>query len=225
MCTYFFLIPFAEAQPPPLRGTKRKNFPQAAVKILVQWYNANILCPYPTDADVETLSRECGITEEQVIKWMYNKRQRCRNTLNTNGCIHPTKRRKVRHEQEMRNNPEAAIKYKKRRAFLPPRAVQILEKFYNEHTVFPFPTETEKRMLAERANITVKQVSTWFSNTRNRRRNTRPRKKKERRPGIQSDTVVSVTETMKEMNIDNHSYSDTESDTGTITYSHDETSL
>ena len=106
------------------------------------------------------------------------KRVRTKNTLKMNGGIHPTKRK----------NAARGI---------------MLNKFYNKHAFFTFPTEIEKRKLSEIANITVKQVPTWFSNTRSRRRNTNPRKKKERRADILSDTdsdvdVVSFTEAIKE---------------------------
>ena len=100
----------------------------------------------------------------------------------------------------MRNNPEAAKKYKKSRLPFSPKAVLMLKFFYNEHAFFTYPTKIEKKKLSEIANITVKQVPTWFSNTRSRRRNTNPRKKKERRADILSDSdvdVVSFTEAIK----------------------------
>ena len=103
----------------------------------------------------------------------------------------------------MRNNTEAAKKYKKSRPFLPPKAVLMLNKFSNEHPFFTLSTEIEKRKLSEIANITVKQVPTWFSNTRSRRRTPTQERRRSDVLILLSDTdsdvdVVSFTEAIKE---------------------------
>ena len=216
---------FAEAQsatpPSSRRGMKRKLISQSARNILNQWYRNNHRYPYLIDPEnVENLARECGLTAKQVKKWLSNKRARSKNTLKSNGGIHPTKHRKMKNEEEIRNNPGAVMRIKKRRAMLPPRAVEILKNLY---VLCSRPTETEKRKLAKLANITEEQVSTWFSNTRNRRRQTKPRKKASR-AGIPSNSEVDeVGNRVSQMSIHKDACSDT--DNGTITYSLDETAL
>jgi hypothetical protein len=61
---------------------------------------------------------------------------------------------------------------------LPDEALDILNEWYEDHLHNPYPLIEEKEMLARRGNITVKQVSAWFSNRRNRTQNTKPKRMK-----------------------------------------------
>lgn len=46
--------------------------------------------------------------------------------------------------------------------------LDILNKWYDEHSDKPYPTKKEKEELAKRCKMNVKQVSTWFNNKRYR---------------------------------------------------------
>lgn len=61
---------------------------------------------------------------------------------------------------------------------LPDKAVDILNEWYEDHLRNPYPQLEEKEMLAKRGGITVKQVTAWFSNRRNRSQNTKPKRMK-----------------------------------------------
>jgi len=61
---------------------------------------------------------------------------------------------------------------------LPDAALDILNEWYEDHLHNPYPQLEEKEMLARRGGITVKQVTAWFSNRRNRTQNTKPKRMK-----------------------------------------------
>lgn len=62
-----------------------------------------------------------------------------------------------------------------RKKFLSDKATDILNEWYEEHQNNPYPVQEEKEHIARMADITVKQVSAWFSNRRNRTQNTKPK--------------------------------------------------
>ncbi|VDD74147.1 unnamed protein product [Mesocestoides corti] len=49
----------------------------------------------------------------------------------------------------------------------------VLRAWFREHQHHPYPTKAEKVMLSLAASMTMKQVSTWFANTRRRRSKSR----------------------------------------------------
>jgi hypothetical protein len=57
----------------------------------------------------------------------------------------------------------------RRRRNLPPAATELLTRWMAKNDHHPYPTEAEKRELAEAGGVTVEQVSNWLSNRRNRR--------------------------------------------------------
>ena len=181
-----YMIPlnyFAESQSSLHGGRKRKRqrLPAFAVGILKQWYEKHEICPYfLSDTEVENLARKGNITEGQVIKWMSNKRWRSKNTLNAKDV------KKLRKE-EIEKNPKAAHGHKKPHPSLPTRAVEMLNEYYENNVTHPYPTDDEKENLAKEAKITVKQVTTWFGNKRNRSDNT---KKKKQKADSQSESRV-----------------------------------
>lgn len=56
----------------------------------------------------------------------------------------------------------------KTRRQLPLKAHGILQDWHQEHLTNPYPTKEERDQLASRTGLTVKQVSTWFTNNRQR---------------------------------------------------------
>lgn len=57
-------------------------------------------------------------------------------------------------------------------------AVEIMNDWFDDHVNNPYPTQEEKERMAYNGNITVKQVTAWFSNRRNRSQNTKPKRMK-----------------------------------------------
>lgn len=61
---------------------------------------------------------------------------------------------------------------------LPDRAVEIMNEWFLEHLNNPYPQQSEKEHLAKLGGISIKQVTAWFSNRRNRSQNTKPKRMK-----------------------------------------------
>lgn len=59
---------------------------------------------------------------------------------------------------------------------LPDRAVEIMNEWFDEHEHNPYPQQCEKEAMAQRGGISIKQVTAWFSNRRNRSQNTKPKR-------------------------------------------------
>ncbi|CAH8443628.1 unnamed protein product [Dicrocoelium dendriticum] len=57
---------------------------------------------------------------------------------------------------------------KQKRGVLPKRATQIMKQWLFQHLVHPYPTEDEKRLIANQTNLTLLQVNNWFINARRR---------------------------------------------------------
>ena len=76
---------------------------------------------------------------------------------------------------------ESAISRKlnnKRHTQLSDESVEIMNEWFLSHINNPYPKLSEKETLAQRGGITVKQVTAWFSNRRNRSQNTKPKRMK-----------------------------------------------
>ena len=65
------------------------------------WYTRHFDHPYPSDAEVEWLAQEGGVTPTQVKKWMANKRVRSYNTLSFNGAIHPRRLKRLQRQMAL----------------------------------------------------------------------------------------------------------------------------
>uniref|UniRef100_T1DF70 PREP-1 n=1 Tax=Dendrocoelum lacteum TaxID=27895 RepID=T1DF70_9PLAT len=57
---------------------------------------------------------------------------------------------------------------KQKRGVLPKKATQIMKQWLFQHLVHPYPTEDEKRQIANQTNLTLLQVNNWFINARRR---------------------------------------------------------
>ncbi len=69
-------------------------------------------------------------------------------------------------------------KFANRHNQLPDKAIEIMNEYFNNHLNNPYPTQSEKENLAQLGGISVKQVTAWFSNRRNRSQNTKPKRMK-----------------------------------------------
>ena len=65
-----------------------------------------------------------------------------------------------------------------RKQLLSEEAVDLLNEWFEDHLNNPYPQPEEKERLARQGGITVKQVTAWFSNRRNRTQNTKPKRMK-----------------------------------------------
>ncbi|KAL4904100.1 hypothetical protein BDW74DRAFT_185771 [Aspergillus multicolor] len=52
-----------------------------------------------------------------------------------------------------------------------PDGVTVLKRWFDQHRDKPYPTKEEKLELSDRSGLTLTQISTWFANTRRRRKN------------------------------------------------------
>ncbi|VDH97915.1 Hypothetical predicted protein [Mytilus galloprovincialis] len=59
-------------------------------------------------------------------------------------------------------------KKKSKRGVLPKSATQVMKSWLFQHIVHPYPTEDEKRQIANQTNLTLLQVNNWFINARRR---------------------------------------------------------
>lgn len=59
-------------------------------------------------------------------------------------------------------------RFARRRSF-PLQAVQVMDDWLAEHAENPYPTSSERDLIAMAAGITAKQVGNWFANARRRR--------------------------------------------------------
>ncbi len=65
-----------------------------------------------------------------------------------------------------------------RKQLLSDEATEIMNAWFDDHVNNPYPHPEEKERMARAGNITVKQVTAWFSNRRNRTQNTKPKRMK-----------------------------------------------
>jgi hypothetical protein len=128
--------------------------------ILTQWYETHVHYPYPTDDEVIELTNRTNLSPQQVKKWMANKRVRCFNTLSITGNRHPIKA-KLTGRRKISDNSSSCKQ-------LSDQTRQHLNEWYLQHINKPYPTDDEKKWLAQRAGITVSQVKSWFANKRSR---------------------------------------------------------
>lgn len=163
----------------PVFRTHRMLTPEST-ETLNRWYAANVQYPYPNDDQVDQLSQLTGITARQVKKWMANKRVRCFNTLSITGNQHPIKykyqgqgRKRKAEAMEKENCDSTTGEKRPNYTMLSDEAKSILNQWYMNHINNPYPSDTEKQELANRCNISLSQVKSWFANKRNRSNNTK----------------------------------------------------
>lgn len=70
------------------------------------------------------------------------------------------------------------VKKTSKKQLLSDDALDIMNLWFDDHVNSPYPTTEEKERMAEQGGITVKQVTAWFSNRRNRTQNTKPKRMK-----------------------------------------------
>jgi hypothetical protein len=57
---------------------------------------------------------------------------------------------------------------RRKRGNLPKDVIVILKEWLQEHSGHPYPTEEEKKLLVQRTNLSLNQISNWFINARRR---------------------------------------------------------
>jgi hypothetical protein len=57
---------------------------------------------------------------------------------------------------------------KRRRQNLPKESIEVMSRWFSEHSSHPYPTEQDKKALAAAANLREDQVNNWFVNVRKR---------------------------------------------------------
>lgn len=152
-----------------------------ATSILTKWYETHVHYPYLSDDEVIELTNRTNLSSQQVTKWMNNKRVRCFNTLSITGNIHPVKtkltgRRKITGNSSSNKHPIKAKLTGRRKITdnsssnkqLRIQTRQHLNEWYLQHIDHPYPTDHEKKWLAQRAGITISQVKSWFAIKRSR---------------------------------------------------------
>jgi hypothetical protein len=84
---------------------------------------------------------------------------------------------------------------------LPEEATQIMKQWYADHSDNPYPSEEERREMAQMGFINESQVKAWFANKRNRTNNTRPKnlKKIKKLPNGPSTPTVRSSYTKKKI--------------------------
>ncbi|EDO39375.1 predicted protein, partial [Nematostella vectensis] len=68
----------------------------------------------------------------------------------------------------MSYTPQQSATVKSKRGVLPKQATSIMKTWLFQHIMHPYPTEDEKRSIAQQTNLTILQVNNWFINARRR---------------------------------------------------------
>lgn len=167
---YFQLPPSQDAS-----TDSSSRLPEPAKLLLTSWYETHIRHPYPQPNELSQLVVATGQSRRKILKWLANRRARTGNTLPHNGSVHPRKIVKIRQLRQIAETEEPHQRIGPRRGqrsarFLPESVVEGLQRWYDDHLGYPYPTETEKRRLAEELSTTIVKVTNWFANKRNRSR-------------------------------------------------------
>ena len=65
---------------------------------------------------------------------------------------------------------------KKSERYLGQNATKVLCQWYDNNVQFPYPSQKQKIILAKTCNLSLRQVTSWFNNKRNRSNNTKQQK-------------------------------------------------
>ena len=151
------------------------RLPESAKLLLTSWYETHVRHPYPQPDELFQLVTMTGQSKRKILKWLANRRARTGNTLPHNGSVHPRKIVKIRQlrqlvAEEGPHHEQRATRRSRQRSsrFLPESVVDGLRRWYDDHLGYPYPTDAEKRHLAEQLGTTVVKVTNWFANKRNR---------------------------------------------------------
>ena len=150
------------------------RLPEPAKQLLTSWYETHIRHPYPQPDELTQLVALTGQSRRKILKWLANRRARTGNTLPHNGSVHPRKIVKIRQLRQLEGQAEPRLRQRatsnrqRSSRFLPDCVVDGLQRWYDDHLGYPYPTDAEKRHLAEQLGTTVVKVTNWFSNKRNR---------------------------------------------------------
>lgn len=156
------------------------RLPESAKVLLTSWYETHVRHPYPQPDELSQLVAMTGQSRRKILKWLANRRARTGNTLPHNGSVHPRKIVKIRQLRQLASEtaePQhgggagqttGRSRQRSSSRFLPESVVEGLRRWYDDHLGYPYPTDAEKRHLAEQLGTTVVKVTNWFANKRNR---------------------------------------------------------
>ena len=162
---------------PPAQDTSTDSsmrLPEPAKLLLTSWYETHVRHPYPQPGELSELVMSTGQSRRKILKWLANRRARTGNTLPHNGSVHPKKIVKIQQLRQIaavsgpHQRHQTSRSRQRSSRFLPDSVVDGLQRWYNDRLGYPYPTDAEKRHLAEQLGTTVVKVTNWFANKRNR---------------------------------------------------------
>lgn len=80
---------------PPRKASSPPKIGNDAIGIMTSWYARNIDHPYPSHQDISIMASSGSISDEQVKKWFYNRRQRLGQTKSVAQIVQRRKRRRT----------------------------------------------------------------------------------------------------------------------------------
>ncbi|RMZ98861.1 BEL1-like homeodomain 9 [Brachionus plicatilis] len=95
------------------------------------------------------------------------------------------------------------IKIKRAKA-LPERATKIMKDWFEANILNPYPTDEERKLMAEQGEISENQVKAWFANKRNRSSNTKSKLKSKNSFQEEANKMVDLDERIQLVKKDNH---------------------
>ncbi|XP_061172589.1 uncharacterized protein LOC133181949 [Saccostrea echinata] len=83
------------------------------------------------------------------------------------------------------------------------KAVHIMTEWYEAHEENPYPSKSEKEIMAKEGGISITQVKSWFANKRNRSNNTKPKVQKRQMTERLLDICHQLARTAKQPTLNN----------------------
>ncbi len=106
-CENHILLPSGRCHRKSKRQANNHPLSTDAVKIMNNWYLANITHPYPDDNTIASLVEQTMLNPGQIRKWFANRRMRSRNTYKQTGGMNPLvyygKKRQQRRQQKQQH--------------------------------------------------------------------------------------------------------------------------
>lgn len=158
------LQPLATSQEMPTASDEHalNNLAQDSSKAIEQLFTRLRTAPTLVDPVLQQL-------ELQAYLQVENRRLTAAQRLNAQQINAESQSPRIRSDTGSTSPVSVTQRNGKRRRDLPPRAKAVLQSWFDSHMDHPYPSTCDKRKLANAANIDVRQVTNWFSNTRARK--------------------------------------------------------